>query len=375
MPASTEPRAALREWLAGGTPPPPGPPEHAEAVAAAAAAQGVAGLLDAALGAAPGWPEPVRAGLRAAHRAALVRGVRQLDLARRALGLLEQAGVRALPLKGAALAEALYDSVAERPMGDVDVLVLDDWPRATRALAEAGFVEDERADHAWSLADPLTGGVLELHHGLASCPRLFPVDADGLWSRSRPAAGQVPRVPSSEDLLVQLCLHMAFQHGLVLPLVHHLDILRLLSRTPPRPGPTLAIAEAARALAPLAAALEVARRLWDAPVPPELQQALRPRLPRGVHEWIRRSGPDDFLPPSRPAVARVRWGLARGRRRAWLAATLAPGAPGGVRAPLWQRGWQVARRAGALAWRWGPTILQGAASKPGAAAAGGRTGA
>src|SRR4029079_19671773 len=128
--------------------------------------------------------------------------------------------------KGAALAESLYASPAERPMADVDVLALDDWPSSVRALEDAGFACAERADHAWSFVDPMTRGLVELHRTVTSCGGVFPLDAGALWSRARPACGQVRRRPSSEDLLVQIAQHALFQHGGVLWLVQWLDLRR-----------------------------------------------------------------------------------------------------------------------------------------------------
>jgi len=228
--------AFVRDFLTQGTLPPlprETPWDAAAAIALAAREQGVAGLLHRAISegeTAALWPAEIRDALARDRRTALARGVRQLDLAGRVLGRLHRAGLRALPLKGAALLETLYDSEDARTMADVDVLALDDWPQARRLLEEDGFVECARADHAAVLREPATGAVLELHHGVTSSPGLFPLDRDGLWSRSVPGAGQVPRLPSAEDLLIQLSLHAAFQHGLVLSLAQWLDFRRLFER-------------------------------------------------------------------------------------------------------------------------------------------------
>src|SRR5262249_8195449 len=174
------------------------------------------------------WPDAVRMALRRAEQEDFAFGVRQLDTASRVQDLLGARGVRCLPLKGAALAERLYDSVAHRPMADVDLLVVDEWPRAVALLEKAGFVEQGHADHARAFLDPVSGTVLELHRGITSCARLFPLDLDAAWTRSRPGAGLVKRGPSAEDLLVHLSLHAAFQHSLVLRVVQYIDFRRLL---------------------------------------------------------------------------------------------------------------------------------------------------
>jgi hypothetical protein len=350
-------REALRRWLAGAAVPTPRGEAEAAALVSTAGEQGVSGLLHAEVVRRPeGWPGGAVATLRAAHHAALARGVAQLDAAARVCRLLRARGVRSLPLKGAALAERLYDSVADRPMADVDVLVLDGWAESLRALRRAGFREAETADHARSFVDPVSATAVELHHSVTSCPGLFPVDPGGLWSRSAPADGQVERVPSAEDLLVHLSLHAAFQHGLVLTLVQFLDFRRAFERARPRPDRLLAEAASAGALGALAAALLAAEAVVGLRVPGPLAGELARLLPRGLRGRLAaaRRDPLVLVAPSVPALARVRWALAAGRRRRLVTRTLAPREPGAPR--------QLHRallRAGLLAWRWGPLAHRG----------------
>jgi len=356
--------AFVRDFLTQGTLPPlprETPWDAAAAIALAAREQGVAGLLHRAIDSegetAALWPAEIRDALARDRRTALARGVRQLDLAGRVLGRLHRAGLRALPLKGAALLETLYDSEDARTMADVDVLALDDWPQARRLLEEDGFVECARADHAAVLREPATGAVLELHHGVTSSPGLFPLDRDGLWSRSVPGAGQVPRLPSAEDLLIQLSLHAAFQHGLVLSLAQWLDFRRLFERRSLDRERLLAATAAARAAVPLAAALEAARVVLEAPVPEWLRTA-QP-LPAG----LRAKAPLDFVIPSSPDLFRVRLALSRGRWIALVRGTLFPRTPGEETSLLRGAGRGVARAA-RLARGWGPSVLRGLLTAP-----------
>lgn len=303
----------LLEWLRGGPPPPP-----QAGLAAAAVEQGLAGLLDDALPpGAPGWPPAERDRLRAAHRAALAHGVRLLESGRRAAELLAARGLRSLALKGAAVAP-LYDSPGHRPMADADVLVLDDWTGALAALREAGFVEEERAAHARLFRDPETRGAVELHHALCSCPRLFPLDGEGVWRRA--GGGAALRLPAPEDLAVHLAIHAAFQHGLRLRLVQWLDLRRLFERTAIDPARLLERARAAGAVAALAATLGEAERLVGVPVPETLRHALDGPAPPA---------------PSWPLL-RVRWAISAGRRLRFVLDTLAPAEPGGAK-PGWRR--------------------------------------
>ena len=338
MAESKTARGLLQALVAGGSLPPLQPGLTSEEVAAAARVQGVASALLKAAEAEPSsWAGPLAADLAEARRGALVRTLGQISMAGRAVGLLDERGIRALPLKGAVLAETVYDVESDRPMSDVDILALERWPDAVRALEAAGFVEFARGDHAWAFTDPASAGLVELHRSVTSCPGLFPLDADGVWERSRPGGRQLPRHPAPEDLLVQLALHAAFQHGLVLSLVQWLDFRRVLERETVDPERLRAVAAASRAEIPLITALLAAEAVVAAPVPQALREALAPALPRGLRQWLgpRLETPLGFVSPETPALGRVRWELLAGRRAELLWRTIVvPGGPeGGERWP------------------------------------------
>jgi hypothetical protein len=215
-------------------------------------------------------------------------------------------------MKGAVLAESVCTVEADRPMSDVDVLVLERFPDAVAALREAGFAEVARGDHAWAFRDPASGGIVELHRSVVSAPGLFPLDREGLWQRRRPGRSQLPAWPSAEDLLLQLALHAAFQHGLVLSLVQWLDFRLLLERESLDVARLLELAAASRARVPLAAALRVAEVVVGALVP----ESLLAELPRGLARRLdaQLATPLAFVAPSDPDLARVRLELLAGRR-------------------------------------------------------------
>jgi Uncharacterised nucleotidyltransferase len=355
-------RERLRQWLVSGRPPVPADDADAEALVAAAREQRLVALLHASIAdpgsrETEGWPVAVVDALAAEHRQLLARGVGQLDLMTRVTALLEARGLRALPLKGAALAESLYASVAERPMGDVDALALDDWDASVRALSDAGFACAERADHAWSFVDPETRGLLELHHSVTSCPEVFPLGADEVWARTERAAGQVARVPGAEDLLVQLAEHALFQHGGVLSLVQWLDLRRLLERRPLDPARLAAAAGAPNVAVCVRLAVSAARVMVGAPDLSRL--AGEPPLSRGLRRWLDEVRDDPLralAPGAPPPLARLRWDLAAGRRWSLLRGTLVPPAEGRKGETSWASASAVVRRAAGLAWRWGGTV-------------------
>jgi len=356
-------RGLLGRWLITGEPPSAPDETLATLLAEVAREQGVAALLYQALGAQRvRWTDAARLALRRAEQEDFAFGVRQLDTARRVQDLLEARGVRCLPLKGAALAERLYDSPAHRPMADVDLLVLDEWPRVVTLVEKAGFVDLGQADHAWSFLDPASGTIVELHRGVTSCARLFPLDLEATWRRCRTGAGLVKWVPSSEDLLVHLALHAAFQHGLALRLVQFLDFRRLLEREPPDPALLTEVAIRARAVGAVALALEAAQAMVGAPLGPALQELVSAWLPSGLHGYVvsqLSADPAALLVPSEPPLARVRWELAAGRRMVLIRETLSPSSFG---VPWPSRPGPVGR-ALRLARRWGLPTLRSAGAR------------
>jgi hypothetical protein len=327
--AWSAPRALLGGWLATGDLPPAPVGALASLLVEAAREQGLAGLLHQGIDEQRGrWPDAARMALRWADQEAFAFGVRQLDAAGRIQGLLGARGVRCLPLKGAALAERLYDSVAHRPMADVDLLVLDEWPRAVRLLEKAGFADQGQADHARAFLDPASGVLVELHRGVTSCAQLFPLDLEATWKRCSTAIGLVKSVPSSADLLVHLSLHAAFQHGLALRLVQWLDFRRLLEREPPEPALVAEIATGAHAQYAVALALQTAHELVAAPFSPALESLVNAWLPDRLRRHLGakvHAEPSAFLTPAEPRLGWVRWQVARGRRVALIRETLRPG--------------------------------------------------
>ena len=356
--------APLGRWLVTGELPPAPDETLARPLAEAARQQGIAGLLNSAIverGAR--WPDAARMVLRLAEQEDFALGVRQLDTASRVQELLGAGGVRCLPLKGAALAERLYDSVAHRPMADVDLLVLDEWPRAVTLLEEAGFAEQGQADHARTFLDLALGTVVELHRGVTSCARLFPLDLDAVWTRCRTGAGLVKRVPSSEDLLVHLSLHAAFQHGLVLRMVQYLDFSRLLEREPPDPVLLAQAATIAQAQGAVALALETAHAVVGAPLGPAIQELVTEWLPSNLRRYVASklcADPSAFFAPAEPALGWIRWQLAAGRRISLVRETLSPSLASFSR----PAGLGAMGRAIGLARRWGLPTLRSFGPRP-----------
>jgi hypothetical protein len=299
------------------------PPVGLEELGRAAVAQGLPGLLLSAIeGGRATWAEPLREGLAADRRRRLARALGQIQLLTRAIRLLSDAGIRTLPLKGAVLAETVYDVESDRPMSDVDLLALERWRDGLALLQQDGFAVISQGDHAWALRERASGEVLELHRSVTSAPGLFPCDVEALWARRLPGRGQLAFRPSPEDLLLQLALHATFQHGLALSLVQWLDFRRVLEREAVDVERLRARAVESRALVPLAAALRAARAVAGAPVPETLADGVS--LPAALAARLRagEAEPLAFVEPSVASLGRVRLELLAGRRAALLWRTL-----------------------------------------------------
>jgi hypothetical protein len=139
----------------------------------------------------------------------------------RVLGVLEEAQVPALALKGPALAMQAYGDLSLRSYADVDLLVPPNAAEeSVRALTEAGYT-DRRARfgrppsprhwHDWGFTAPDGQTLVEVHWFLTS-PRRFPaVDSGEAWEASgnmRVAIGSrtVPAL-RPELLLPLLAIH------------------------------------------------------------------------------------------------------------------------------------------------------------------------
>lgn len=91
----------------------------------------------------PGVPEPVQSDLKSAYLANAVRNQLFAEELARLLGLLGDAGIRVIPLKGVALAQSLYGDVGARVCSDIDILVpAEDAVRARRIVLTNGYASE-----------------------------------------------------------------------------------------------------------------------------------------------------------------------------------------------------------------------------------------
>lgn len=162
---------------------PPAWVDHDQAVIDRIAYHGIAGLLNEQLRELREWPRPVTDYLREQAIALAMWELRHKALLGDLLGGLANAGVRALLLKGTALAYDLYPLPATRARGDSDVLVATSDLPATRSVLkslgyrlqplEEGIADDLALQEVWSLRCAAgTSHHIDLHWQLINAPAL-----------------------------------------------------------------------------------------------------------------------------------------------------------------------------------------------------------
>jgi len=158
-------------------------------------------------------PEPLAEAFRADYEAAAV----QNQLIRRDLktvaGLLDEAGLPYVALKGSVLITGHYSDPARRHVDDIDILVRpDDVPGVESALSAGGFTKVDgdfnRDRHPLCMMSPAETKV-EVHVALARG------DTSMVWARAerRDLDGVPVSMTAPTDLLYHLCHHVLVQHA------------------------------------------------------------------------------------------------------------------------------------------------------------------
>lgn len=231
--------------------------------------------------------------LRAVYLESARRNIIRFDQLENLLRSLAAENIPVILLKGAALAEPVYGSVALRPMTDLDLLVdAAQFERAVaaaealgyqRTLAEAHTDTDQVEACVAQLVLPDPGDAyVEIHWDVLHPPYYQGrVDHNWLWQTARPVrvGGQPALLLSPEASVLHLCAHLCLHHfgeGLL----WQNDVAELLARCAEGFDWDLLLGKAvevqlARALQIV---LPVAAADFGAPVPPEVLRRL-PALP------------------------------------------------------------------------------------------------
>lgn len=167
-------------------------------------------------------PDNILGKLRQAHLDNAARNLLLYGHLAKILQLFQHQNIAVIALKGAYLAELVYDHRALRFMGDLDLLVQkNDLMKVDALLLELGCSPTihhrivGRDNHEFVYVMPKRDVCLEIHWSILPPQFPFPIDTDGQWRRSRTAviAGVEAAVFRPEDLLLHLCLHAGCTHG------------------------------------------------------------------------------------------------------------------------------------------------------------------
>lgn len=220
----------------------------------------------------------------------------------RVLRALEAAGIPVIVLKGAALAETVYPTLADRPMGDVDLLVRPaDREQASAVLEAAGYRYVPEPQQPFSpFATTFTGEmafrgrdrtVIELHWQLTPSEwlqQLCDLDPAPFWAAAQPleVEGAHALQLAPHDLLLHLCVHLTvhgYGHG-----VGFTDIVQVVAAYQPFAWELfLARATRFRLRSLCYFPLEICVAVLGASVPAHVLAALRPPTwQRRLVRWI-----------------------------------------------------------------------------------------
>ncbi len=167
-------------------------------------------------------PSRVLGRLRQEYLTNAARNLRLYNNLQKVLKILRRESIPVIALKGAHLAELIYDDQALRFMGDLDLLVKkDDLMRVDALLLEMGCTPTTinriagEDNNQFVYIMPKRDVSLEIHWSILSSLFPFTIDTDGQWEKSRPVliAGVDAAVLCPEDLLLHLCLHAGCTHG------------------------------------------------------------------------------------------------------------------------------------------------------------------
>lgn len=184
-------------------------------------------------------PTPVKERWQLAYRSASLSYVVWSNALKRVADALTRGGIPVIVLKGAALAETIYDKPTLRPLADIDVLIRrEQVPGALEVLQEAGYAPPQAAESEgytlrfenelavssrsrFGLAVDIHWSLIDSHYYQQA------LSHDWFWDSSVPLPGYAARMLGPEAQLLHLSTHfMVHHHGKGILWLY--DIVRLL---------------------------------------------------------------------------------------------------------------------------------------------------
>ena len=217
------------------------------------------------------------------------------------MDLLAQHEIEAVLLKGAGLAYTAYSSFADRPMGDLDVLVRpQDAGRAWTLLQERGWTPRRKDGdpagyaahhHLAPLCRESERFRLEIHTEVLPGEHPFRFSTDALWlgAQSITVNGRVMTVPNPLHQLWHACVHFAWSHGMQWGAWRTLrDSAAIIQRGKFDWTDFVGLARETRAATCCFWTLRLTQRLTGAAVPDDVLNSLRPPYPEFIIERLER---------------------------------------------------------------------------------------
>lgn len=263
------------------------------AVLAAAADEGVEALLWEALRGGTGAALDLQRGLDARVRTAAARDLLVQREMCRLLDQLAAAGVRALVVKGCALAYTVYRQPWHRPRVDTDLLIArDHLDEATRVLVSMGYTRSDAIATGTVVSHQIAfervdaqgvSYVLDLHWKIVN-PQVVAnaLEPDELWERRQmaPALGPAAAVPDPVDSVLLASIHRLAHHQGHDRLIWFYDLRLLTSRFTPSMWDVLVTRACERSVAGLCLdALERARERAGVQLPDDVVRGLERAAP------------------------------------------------------------------------------------------------
>ncbi len=245
---------------------------------------------------------------------------RNMMLARELATLVERcagAGLRVMPLKGPAWAQALHGTITHRQFSDLDLLVDEAEVEATMAVLrgcgiEVAYARPPRIWGEYALASADNVVKIDLHWRLAPTSIHLPLAFDRLWRdrRSVRCVGADLPLPAVDDLLLILCFYVTKELWWV-SLSYLVDLARLLgSETAIDWDRILCRAREMRALDLTLFSLALTSELLDVAIPlPELaarRSSLRPQVEAVARSILRDADASSWYPSH---YEKCRWHL------------------------------------------------------------------
>jgi hypothetical protein len=190
-------------------------------------------------------PESCMERLSQTVRSTLMMNLQRQAQLRQMLSTCEAGGISFLLMKGLWIVEQLYENLAARSSGDIDILLKpEDMPRFTRLMQRLGYELDPTINDIRDIAPgnefplPTLDGSnrYDVHWSMTHPGNESPIDEDKIWARSDfvTLAGKPCQSLCLEDHVLLLCFHAAIHHRFLYVGPRAMVDIAQAIKTPPR---------------------------------------------------------------------------------------------------------------------------------------------